>query len=45
MQTKYKGGGMSHILEDVFFVGPRDDLDFRNDLLIFFIFAKRLGFD
>lgn len=43
MQTKYKGGGMSHILDEFFFIGPRDALDCRSDLT-FFILAKRCGF-
>lgn len=34
---------MSHILEDVFFVGPRDDLDFRNYLTHFLYICKKIG--
>lgn len=43
MQTKYKGGGMSHILDDFFFIGPRDALDCRNDLTHFLYICKKIG--
>lgn len=43
MQTKYKGGGMSHILDDFFFIGSRDALDCMNDLTHFLYICKKIG--
>lgn len=41
MQSKYQGGGMSHILDDFFFIGPRDALSCKNGLTHFLY--NRLG--
>lgn len=43
MQTKYRGGGMSHILDDFFSIGPRNALDFRSDLTHFLYICKKIG--
>lgn len=43
MQTKYKGGGMSHILDDFFFIRPRGAFDCRNDLTHFLYICKKIG--
>ena len=32
MQCKYKAGGMSHILDDFFFIGPAGSDSCKNDL-------------
>lgn len=34
---------MSHILDDFFFIGPRDALDCKNDLTHFLYICKKIG--
>lgn len=43
MQTKYKAGDMSHILDDFFFIGPADLPNCKNDLTHFLYLCKTIG--
>lgn len=43
MQTKYKAGDMSHILDDFFFIGPADLPNCKNDLTHFLFLCKSIG--
>ena len=43
MQCKYKAGGMSHILDDFFFIGPAGSDSCKNDLTNFLFLCKKFG--
>ena len=41
MQCKHKAGGMSHILDDFFFIGPAGSDSCKNDLTNFLFLCKK----
>lgn len=43
MQSKYKAGAMSHILDDFFFIGPAYSQSCKNDLTDFLYLCKTIG--
>jgi hypothetical protein len=43
MENVYHVSGMSHILDDFFFVGPPDSVSCRNDLASFLFLCKSIG--
>jgi hypothetical protein len=43
LQTKFGAGGMSHILDDFFFIGPASSPECKNDLTNFLFLCKMIG--
>lgn len=43
MINRYNAGGMSHILDDFFFIGPPNSSACRNDLNTFLALSERIG--
>lgn len=43
MQSKYSAGGMSHILDDFFFIGPSNSEQCHVDLTNFLLLCEHIG--
>lgn len=43
MQSKYSAGGMSHILDDFFFIGPSNSKQCHVDLTNFLLLCEHIG--
>ncbi|XP_061175932.1 uncharacterized protein LOC133184874 [Saccostrea echinata] len=43
MQSRYMAGGMSHILDDFFFIGPADSPNCEKDLTNFLYLCRKIG--
>ncbi|XP_062614297.1 uncharacterized protein LOC134276023 [Saccostrea cucullata] len=43
LQSKFGAGGMSHILDDFFFIGPANSESCKNDLTNFLFLCKNIG--